>query len=85
VQDAALPFFPGVSIVDDFDDRTKANMDVVLNGVCAELPNGGDHESRKFIAAQLIQAARGGKTTLGELTFVGRRALVHLQNKPKSA
>lgn len=71
--------------MDEFDDRTKANMDVVLDEICTELPQGGDHESRKFIAEQLIQAARGGKTTLGELTYVARRAFVHLQNKPKSA
>jgi hypothetical protein len=69
----------------EFNDRVQANMDVVLEEVCAELPNGGNHQSRKFIAEQLIQAARGGKTTLGELTYVGRRALAHLQSKPKSA
>jgi hypothetical protein len=69
----------------EFDDRVQANMDVVLDEVCAELPKGGDHESRKYIAEQLIQAARAGKTTLGDLTYVGRRALVYIQNKPKSA
>ncbi len=69
---------PGVLLVDEFDERTKANMDVVLDEICAELPRGGDHESRKFIAEQLMQAARGGKTTLGELTYVGRRALIQL-------
>jgi hypothetical protein len=63
----------------DFDELTQANMDVVLDEVCAVLPNGGDHESRKYIAEQLILAARAGKTTLGELTYMGRRALVHLQ------
>ena len=67
-----------------FDDRTQANMDVVLDEVCAELPNGGDHESRKFIAEQLIQAARAGKTTLGELTYIGRRALVQLKKRGAS-
>ena len=71
--------------MDEFDERVQANMDVVLEEVCAELPNGGDHESRKYIAGQLIQAARAGKITLGELTYVGRRALAHLGNKPKLA
>ncbi len=71
--------------MDEFDERTKANMDVVLDAICTELPHGGDHESRKFIAEQLMQAARGGKTTLGELTYVSRRALIQLQNRPKSA
>jgi hypothetical protein len=47
----------------EFSERTQANMDVVLEEVCAELPNGGDHESRKFIAEQLIQCARSGRTT----------------------
>ncbi len=50
-------------MMDEFDERTKANMDVVLDAICTELPHGGDHESRKFIAEQLMQAARGGKTT----------------------
>ena len=71
--------------MDGFDDRTLANMDVVLDEICRELANGGDHESRKFIAEHLMQAARGGKTTLGELTYFGRRALVQLHNTPKSA
>ena len=58
-------------------------MDVALNKICGELPHGGDHESRKFIAEQLIEAARAGKSTLTELTYVARRALVQVQNKPK--
>ncbi len=69
----------------DFDERTQANLDVVLDEVCSQLPNGGDHESRKFIAGHLMQAARGGNTTLGELTYVGRRALVWLKDRSKSA
>jgi hypothetical protein len=69
----------------EFDERTQANMDVVLDEVCRELPHGGDHESRRTIAEQLMQAARGGKTTLGELTHVGRRALTLLLDKPRSA
>jgi hypothetical protein len=32
-----------------------------------------------------MQAARGGKTTLDELTYVSRRALIQLQNGPRSA
>jgi hypothetical protein len=71
--------------VSEFDERTQANMDAVLDEVCGQLPNGGDHESRRFIAEHLMQAARSGNTTLGELTYVGRRALGWLQNKPRSA
>jgi hypothetical protein len=68
----------------EFDERTQANLDVVIEKVCAKLPNGGDHESRKLVAEQLIQAARAGRSTLGELTSVGRRAVMQLLNKPKS-
>ena len=32
-----------------------------------------------------MKAARDGKTNLGDLTYVGRRALVQLQNGAKSA
>jgi hypothetical protein len=71
--------------VSEFDERTQSNMDVVLEEICGKLPNGGDHESRRFIAEHLMQAARAGSTTLGELTYVGRRALVWLQNRPNSA
>nr|WP_245448798.1 hypothetical protein [Bradyrhizobium ottawaense] len=60
-------------------------MDVVLDQVCTELPNGGDHKSRRYVAEQLIEAARDGKITLGELSSAGRRAVVYLKNAPKSA
>lgn len=69
----------------EFPERVQANMDVVLDQVCADLPSGGDHKSRRYVAEQLIQAAREGKITLGELTSAGRRAIVYLRNAPKSA
>ena len=69
----------------EFDERLQANIEVVLDEICSELPHGGDHESRKFIAEQLMQAARSGKTSLSELTYTGRRALVHLHNRIRSA
>jgi hypothetical protein len=40
------------------DERTAANMDVVLEEVCSDLPHGGDHESRKHIAQRLMQSAK---------------------------
>lgn len=69
----------------ELSPRTQANMDVVLEQVCRELPNGGDHDSRKFVAEQLIQAAQAGHLTLGELTAVARRAMIELKNRPMSA
>jgi hypothetical protein len=53
-------------------------MDVVLEETCRQLPHGGDHDSRKFIAERLIAAARGGHSTLGELGIVARRALAEI-------
>ncbi|OSI74538.1 hypothetical protein BSZ21_05735 [Bradyrhizobium canariense] len=69
----------------EFTGEVQANMGLVLDQVCAGLPNGGDHESRRYVAEQLIQAVRAGKTALGELTSAGRRAVVYLKNAPKSA
>jgi hypothetical protein len=64
--------------LNDFDERTQANLDIVLDEICSELPHGGDHESRKAIAEQLMQAARDGRTSLRDLTYVGRRALTQI-------
>jgi hypothetical protein len=67
-----------------FDERTAANLDVVLENTCRGLPNGGDHETRKYIARKLVRAARKGDTTLGGLETVARRALQELSQR-KSA
>jgi hypothetical protein len=45
------------------------------------LPHGGDHDSRRFIAERLIEAARSGHSTLGELGIVARRALAEIVGK----
>jgi hypothetical protein len=65
----------------ELSERTKANMDVVLEETCRQLPHGGDHDSRKFIAERLIEAAQAGHATLGELGIVARRALAEILAK----
>ncbi|OAF04916.1 hypothetical protein AYJ54_23140 [Bradyrhizobium centrolobii] len=65
----------------ELTERTKANMDVVLEETCRQLPHGGDHDSRRFIAERLIDAAQSGHATLGELGIVARRALADLTSK----
>jgi hypothetical protein len=60
------------------DERTAANLDVVLEQVCRELPHGGDHERRKHIAQKLLQSAKKGNVTLDGLRNVARRALSEL-------
>ena len=58
------------------DERTIANMEIVLENVCRGLPrSGGDHATRKYVAQKLVQAAKKGNTTPGGLEAVGRRAL----------
>lgn len=69
----------------EFDKPTQAHMDLVLEETCCELPHyGGDHESRKYIAEHLIDAARSGEMTLTDLRAVARRALLTLTSR-KSA
>ena len=65
----------------ELSERTKANMDVVLEETCRQLPDGGDHDSRRFIAERLIEAAQAGHSTLGELGIVARRALADILAK----
>ena len=68
----------------ELSERTKANMDVVLEETCRQLPHGGDHDSRRFIAERLIECAREGRTTLAELNSAARRALLELVNRKAS-
>jgi hypothetical protein len=64
-----------------FDERTIANMDVVLEEACRDLPNGGDHKSRKYIAKKLMQSVKKGNVTLEGLRPVARRALSELSSR----
>jgi hypothetical protein len=66
------------------DERTAANMDVVLEETCRGLQHGGDHESRKYVAKKLMQSAKKGNGTLEGLRPVASRALSELLNR-KSA
>jgi hypothetical protein len=68
-----------------FDRRTFANMTVALERVCENVPHGEDHIVRKRIARQIIKCATSGKTSLGELTGAGQRALISLGAAPPSA
>jgi hypothetical protein len=66
------------------DERTAANMDVVLEEICSGLPHGGDHESRKFVAKKLMQSVKKGNVTLEGLRPVASRALSEVSSR-KSA
>jgi hypothetical protein len=61
-------------LLSDLNQRIQADIDVVLEHMCRELPHGGRHEERKYIAERLIGCAGSGRTTLGDLQTVARRA-----------
>jgi hypothetical protein len=63
------------------DERTAANVDVVLEEVCRGLPHGGDHESRKYIAKKLLQSVKKGTVTLEGLRPVASHALSQLSSR----
>jgi hypothetical protein len=67
--------------MDEFDHRTMANMDVVLEDSCRQMKHGGDHESRKFVAERLMQCAREGRTNLTDLNAAAKRALRELMSQ----
>jgi len=62
-------------IEEAFDSRTLANMNVALDRVCGHAPHGEEHATRKRVARYIINCARSGRTTLGELTDAGEQAL----------
>jgi hypothetical protein len=45
--------------------------------------NGQKHSVRKRVARQIIKCARSRRTTLGELTAAGRRALIEIVPAPR--
>ena len=61
--------------MNQLDDRTAANLDVVLEDTCKALPHGGDHDFRKKVALKLLSAARRGQTTLASLKRAARSAM----------
>ena len=61
-----------------FDSRALANMNIALDRVCEKVANGEKHTVRKRVAKQIIKCARSGRTTLGDLTAAGRRALIEV-------
>lgn len=64
--------------MNEFEGRLQTILDAALDAAFSHVLHGGDHESRKLIAARLMEAARSGIIALDELTTVGRRALADL-------
>ena len=57
------------------DHSTITKMEIALEKACRVFPNGGDHESRRYIAQKLKLSAKKGNTTLGGLRTVAHGAL----------
>jgi hypothetical protein len=69
-------------IIDDFDERTVADMEVALQRACARFPDKlGDYEARKRVAARLLERARGGERKLQAFTDVAIGAATGLAFK----
>jgi hypothetical protein len=60
-------------------ERLNLYMERVLEQSCRSLPHGGEHVLRAFVAYRLREASFAGKTTLGELGIVARKALADYQ------
>ena len=65
-------------LVERFDRRTMAAMEIALEKACACWPNGGQHNLRKRVAQSIIQCAKTGSTSLDALIEAGERAIVQL-------
>jgi hypothetical protein len=66
-------------IIDTFDRRTIAKMEVALERACMLLPTDGEkHRARRIIAGKIIECANRGDATLSRLTEVGYAAAVQL-------
>lgn len=63
----------------EIDKRVRAKLEIVLEETCRELANGGDHDTRKYVAEQLMAAMQAGHCTLGELGIVARRIVAEFK------
>ena len=72
-------------IVERFDRRTMAAMEIALEKACACWPNGGQHNLRKRVAQSIIQCAKTGSTSLDALIEAGERAIVQLRQSSRGS
>jgi hypothetical protein len=65
-------------IVEQFDRRTMAAMELALERACARWPYGGKHNIRKRVAQSIIRCAQTRNTSLDALTEAGECAVARL-------
>jgi hypothetical protein len=67
-------------ILESFDRRTLADMEIALERACTVLANGSEkHRARRHIARRIIQCAENGNRTLGSLTAAAVAAAKELR------
>lgn len=66
-------------------DGFKVRLEFVLEQVFDNHSDGGDHESRAFVASRLLQAAQRGVLSLEKLKSVAQDALLEALRSPRSA
>lgn len=66
-------------IVEQFDRRTMAAMEIALDKACERWPDGAKHNVRKRVAQCIIRCAKTGNTSLTALIEAGERALAQPQ------
>ena len=72
-------------IVEQFDRRTMAAMELALERACECWPYGGEHNVRKRVAQSIIRCARTGHTSLDALTEAGKCAVVQLSQSRRTS
>lgn len=71
-------------IMEEFAEKTIANMEVALERACQRLPQKfSNHEARKHIAAQIVECAQRGERSLKALTQAALNASSSLQKVPE--
>jgi hypothetical protein len=66
-------------ICEEFDARTKANLEVALARACERLgSNGIYHQARSYVAGKLLDCAHRGQLSLSALTEAGLAAATEL-------
>jgi|GEM_PF-889409 hypothetical protein len=65
-------------IIESFDGRTFANMEVALESACSVLTVGQQHEARRYIAYRIMECAERGERNREALIAAGRIAASEL-------
>jgi hypothetical protein len=63
-----------LAMIQDFDRRTLAKMELALDRVCGNTPLGEQHDVRKRVVQGIVRCAKSGSTSLGALKEAGERS-----------